>query len=185
MEHTGLSPAVWATGIRTGDTCKSAQKCAQTGFEPETTSKIFWRDPDSNLRKMQKVVWPGFELVASRKASYMADHARGLHCWVYHITKLGCGTAVEHVVDQGRGSALFHGCSTAVPRLFHESPLYSRGTSWTVLTRGTAVERRGLKTPRARGACAAGIGHARAHVGVAKRERPRRAWSAYLSLIHI
>ena len=57
---------------------------------------------------------------------------------------------MEQVVDEGRGSALFHGCSTAVPRLFHESPPYSRGTSWTVLTRGTAVERRGPGPPSSR-----------------------------------
>ena len=49
VEHTVLSPAVWATGIRTGDTCKSAQKCAQTGIRTHDHWKIFLHEPDSNL----------------------------------------------------------------------------------------------------------------------------------------
>ena len=140
VEHTVLSPALWATGIEPVTLAKVLKSVPRAGFEPMTTSKFFLHDPDSNLGKTQKVVRPGFELVASRKACCMADHAPGLPYWVDHTTKLGCGTAVEQVVDEGRGSALFHGCSTAVPR---ESTLQSwnivdcpdswnsRGTSWT------------------------------------------------------
>ena len=126
---------------------KSAQECAQTGIRTQTTSKNFCNMADSNLGKTQKVVWPGFELVASRKACHMAGRAPGLHCWVYvpmfHANNRpwnSRGTGRGTLVDQVPGSALFHGCSTAVPR---ESTLQSGnivdcpdswnsgGTSWT------------------------------------------------------
>jgi len=131
VEHTVLSPALWATGIEPVTLAKVLKSVPRAGFEPMTTSKFFLHDPDSNLGKTQKVVRPGFELVASRKACCMADHAPGLHCWVDHITKFGCGTPWNRSWIKAEGRP----CSTAVPRLFH-------GCSTRVHL--TVVEHRGL-----------------------------------------
>ena len=130
-------------------TAKVLKSLPRPGFEPMTTWKIFLHDPDSNLEKMQNHVRPGFELVTSRK---MARRAPGLpYRWRVPRVFHECLWADPTLLYKPQGSDVFHECSTSVPRVFHESPPNTRGTSWSVVSRGTPVEHRGPGTPRSVG----------------------------------
>ena len=126
---------------------KVLKSVPKTGIRTQTTSKKFCNMADSNLGKTQKVVWPGFELVASRKACHMAGRAPGLHCWVY-VPMFHANNRPWNRPWNTRGSSprvgpvprLFHGCSTAVPRestsqswntVDCPDSWNSRGTWWT------------------------------------------------------
>ena len=129
-------------------TAKVLKSVHRPGFEPMTTWKFFCTTRTrtcERLGKMQNHVRSGFELVTSRK---MARRAPGLPYrglpGVFH----GCSTSVcgriQHCYINPKGPT----CSTSVPRVFHESPPNTRGTSWSVVSRGTPVEHRGPGPPR-------------------------------------
>ena len=104
---------------------------------------------------MQNHVRPGFELVTSRKMARRAPGLpyRGLARRVPRVFH-ECLWADPTLLYKPQGSDVFHDvprvfheCSTSVPRVFHESPPNTRGTSWSVVSRGTPVEHRGPGTP--------------------------------------